>query len=122
MQYGDRIVIGIDAKDGFVAIRGWQERLDESAVAFARRIVGLGAHRIIFTDIERDGMLTGPNVAALREILNAVTIPVIASGGVGSVDDVRGLAALGASNLEGVIIGKALYAGAVSLPEAIAAA
>lgn len=119
--YGDRIVIGIDAKDGFVSVSGWQERLDESAVAFAKRVVDMGAKRIIFTDIARDGMLTGPNLDALREMLEAVPIPVVASGGVSSVDDIRALASLKAPNLEGVIVGKALYAGAVSLPDAIAA-
>lgn len=122
MQYGDKIIIGIDAKDGFVAISGWQERLNESAVMFAKRIVGLGAKRIIFTDISRDGMLGGVNLAAVQEMLNAVPVPVIASGGVGSLDDIRALAALNAPNLEGVIIGKALYAGTVSLAEAISAA
>lgn len=122
MQYGDKIIIGIDAKDGFVAVSGWQERLNESAVMFAKRIVGLGAKRIIFTDISRDGMLGGVNLAAVQEMLNAVPVPVIASGGVGSLDDIRALAALNAPNLEGVIIGKALYAGTVSLAEAISAA
>jgi phosphoribosylformimino-5-aminoimidazole carboxamide ribotide isomerase len=122
MQYGEKVVIGIDAKEGFVAVSGWQERLNESAVQFARRVVEMGAKRIIFTDISRDGMLSGVNTAALAEILNAVTVPVIASGGVGALEDVRTLAQIKASNLEGVIIGKALYAGTVSLTDAIAAA
>lgn len=123
MQYGDKIVIGIDARDGFVAVAGWQERLDESAVAFARRIVGMGAKRIIFTDIARDGMLNGPNLPALQELLQTVSVPIIASGGVGKIDDIRALASLAATqpNLEGVIVGKALYAGTVNLPEAIKA-
>jgi phosphoribosylformimino-5-aminoimidazole carboxamide ribotide isomerase len=123
--HGERVVIGIDAKDGFVAVSGWQESLGESAVAFARRIVGMGARRIIFTDIRRDGMLQGVNTAALEEMLAAVPVPVIASGGVGSVEDFRTLAAVkagGGANLEGVIVGKALYAGRVALPEAITAA
>lgn len=124
MLYGEKVVVGIDSRDGFVAISGWQERLDESAVAFARRMAGFGAKRIIFTDIARDGMLGGVNTTALEEMLTAVPIPVIASGGVGSVEDVRALAQLQTRhpNLEGVIVGKALYAGNVSLPEAIAAA
>jgi phosphoribosylformimino-5-aminoimidazole carboxamide ribotide isomerase len=121
-QFGDKVIIGIDAKDGFVAVSGWQERLDESAVSFARRIVGMGARRIIFTDIARDGMLQGVNTAALQEMLNAVQVPIIASGGVGTLEDIRTLRSLGVSNLEGVIVGKALYAGTVKLPEAIAAA
>lgn len=121
MQYGDKVVIGIDAKDGFVAVSGWQERLNESAVAFARRIVAMGAKRIIFTDISRDGMLTGVNTTALAEMLAAVPVPVIASGGVGTVEDIRALTAMKSPTLEGVIVGKALYAGKVSLPEAIVA-
>jgi len=121
-QFGDKVVIGIDARDGFVAVSGWQERLNESAVAFARRIVGMGAKRIIFTDISRDGMLEGVNLTALAEMLQAVSIPVIASGGVGKLDDIRSLTTLKAANLEGVIVGKALYAPTISLPDAIAAA
>ena len=120
MQFGDKVIVGIDAKDGFVAVSGWQERLNESAVAFARRIVALGARRIIFTDIGRDGMLSGPNIPALQEIVGAVSVPVIASGGVGSIDHIRALKAVQAPNLEGAIVGKALYTGSVSLSEAIA--
>ncbi len=122
MQFGDKIIIGIDAKDGFVAVQGWQERTGEAAVSFAKRMVAMGAKRIIFTDIARDGMLNGPNVTALQEMLAAVSIPVIASGGIGSVEDVRSLAALGSANLEGAIIGKALYAGQITVRDAIASA
>lgn len=118
--HGDRIIVGIDAKDGFVAIRGWQERTNETAVAFAQRIVRLGARRIIFTDIGRDGMLTGPNYSAIGEVLDAVSIPVIASGGVGSLEDIRMLAGFKAPNLEGAIVGKALYAGRLTVEQAIA--
>jgi phosphoribosylformimino-5-aminoimidazole carboxamide ribotide isomerase len=121
LQYGERIVVGIDAKNGRVAVSGWLEQTDESATAFARRMVQLGARRIIFTDVARDGTLAGPNVDALCEILAAVDIPVIASGGIGSLDHVEAVASIAAPNLEGLIVGKALYAGAVRLPEAIAA-
>lgn len=121
MMYGDRVVVGIDAKDGFVAISGWMERTNESAVSFAKRMVGFGAQRIIFTDIGRDGMLTGPNVSALTEMLNAVQIPIISSGGVGNLEHIRSLRALSAGNLEGVIVGKALYAETIRLPEALSA-
>jgi len=122
MQYGDKVIVGVDAKDGLVAISGWQDRLDESGVAFARRMATAGAKRIVFTDIARDGMLDGVNLAAVREILAAVQIPVIASGGVGSLEDIRALKALNAPNLEGVIVGKALYAGKIDLAQAITAA
>jgi phosphoribosylformimino-5-aminoimidazole carboxamide ribotide isomerase len=119
MQFGDKIVIGIDAKEGFVAVQGWQERTDSTAVGFAKRMEALGAKRIIFTDIARDGMLNGPNLAALREVMSALTIPVIASGGIASVEDVRAVSLL---NPEGVIVGKALYAGKITVRDAIAAA
>ena len=122
MQFGDKIIIGIDAKDGFVAVQGWQERTGESAVSFAKRMVSIGAKRIIFTDIARDGMLNGPNLGAVQEMLTTVPVPVIASGGIGSAEDVRALAAVAGPNLEGAIIGKALYAGKITVRDAIAAA
>lgn len=121
LQYGERVVVGIDAKNGLVAVSGWLDHTDESATAFARRMVRLGARRIIFTEVSRDGTLAGPNIEALREMLAAVPIPVIASGGIGSLEHIEAVAAIGAPNLEGLIVGKALYAGAVSLPDAIAA-
>jgi phosphoribosylformimino-5-aminoimidazole carboxamide ribotide isomerase len=116
--FGERVVVGIDARDGRVAVRGWRETLDRDAVELARELVAVGAKRIIFTDIARDGMLGGPNLEAMRRMATAVSVPVIASGGVGSVEDVRRLAALGC--LEGVIVGRALYTGALSLPAALA--
>lgn len=122
MQFGEKIIIGIDAKDGLVAVQGWQDVTNSSAVGFAQKMAALGAKRIIFTDIARDGMLNGPNLSALREILSAVSIPVIASGGIGSAEDVRALATMGSPNLEGAIVGKALYAGKLTVQGAIAAA
>jgi phosphoribosylformimino-5-aminoimidazole carboxamide ribotide isomerase len=119
MMYGDKVVVGIDARDGMVAISGWQEKLNEKAVDFAKRMESLGARRIIFTDISRDGMLNGPNIAALTAILHAVKLPVIASGGVGNLEHVKVLASVKEPNLEGAIVGKALYADAVSLADAI---
>jgi phosphoribosylformimino-5-aminoimidazole carboxamide ribotide isomerase len=116
--FGEQIVVGIDARDGRVAVRGWRETLERDAVELAQELVAAGARRVIFTDIGRDGMLAGPNLEAMRRMATAVPIPVIASGGVGSVDDVRRLADLGC--LEGVIVGRALYTGNVSLPEALA--
>jgi len=120
--YGDRIIVGVDAQDGRVAVSGWLQRLDETAEAFVTRLEKLGARRFIYTDIGRDGMLAGPNLEGLRRILRSVHVPVIASGGVASLEDVRALAGMGEANLEGVIIGKALYAGTVDLAEAIAVA
>lgn len=121
-QLGEQAVLGIDALNGYVAVRGWQARTEERAIDFARRMQAVGAKRIIFTDISRDGMLSGVNVHAVERIINAVELPVIASGGVGSLDDIKRLAPLAGKGLEGVILGKALYTGAVSLPKAITAA
>lgn len=121
-ELGDRVVIGIDALNGYVAVRGWQARTEERAVDFAKRMMALGAGRIIFTDISRDGMLTGVNTYAIERMINAVNIPVIASGGVGSIDDIKRLRPMKDKGLEGVILGKALYLGSVTLPEAISEA
>lgn len=106
--FGERLVIGIDAREGMVAIKGWQEVLDLPAVTLARELAELGAARIIYTDIGRDGMLVGANVAAMRQMVEAVAIPVIASGGVTTERD---LEELGRSGAEAAIVGKALYDG-----------
>lgn len=118
---GDRAIVGIDARDGEVAVSGWLERTALPALEFARRMEEAGARRIIFTDISRDGMLKGVNLEALAAVADCVKLPVIASGGVTSADDIRGIASLGRSNIEGAIIGKALYTGALDLATAIAA-
>lgn len=121
-ELGEKAVLGVDALNGYVAVRGWQARTEERAVDFARRMLSYGARRIIFTDISRDGMLSGVNVPAIERMLTAVDVPVIASGGVGSIEDIKRLVPLEEKGLEGVILGKALYTGAVELPDAIAAA
>jgi len=121
-ELGEKAILGVDALNGYVAVRGWQARTEERAVDFARRMLGYGACRIIFTDISRDGMLSGVNLFAIERMLKAVDVPVIASGGVGSIADIKQLAALESEGLEGIILGKALYTGDVSLSEAITAA
>ena len=113
--YADAVILGIDAREGKVAVSGWQETSQLDATTFARYMEEAGCLRIIFTDIARDGMLSGPNLEAMREMANAVEIPVIASGGVGRASDVTALREL--DILEGVIVGKALYAGNVTLGE-----
>lgn len=122
--YGEKVAVGIDARDGFVAVQGWVEALGEQATDFVVRMARLGARRFIFTDIARDGMLEGVNLASLQQVAAAVPgLPVIASGGVATLADLDGLKALRAAsapNIEGVIVGKALYAKTVSLPEALA--
>ena len=118
-EFGAHIAVGIDARDGFVAVKGWVERTEISAVDFARQIDGLGVKHIIFTDIATDGTLTGPNYAAIRSVCAAVKCFVIASGGVSGLEDVRQLQSMTReySNLTGVIIGKALYDGRIDLKQ-----
>jgi phosphoribosylformimino-5-aminoimidazole carboxamide ribotide isomerase len=115
--WGQRIVVGIDARDGYVATEGWREDSDRPATELVREVVALGACHIIYTDIARDGALGGPNLAALRQMIEAAGVPVIASGGVGTLDDLRQLRDAGAA---GAIVGRALYSGAIDLPDAIA--
>lgn len=117
----ERIVVGIDARDSFVATHGWQETSALDALTIARRMRGLGAVRAVFTDIARDGTLTGVNVAATAALARESGLQIIASGGVATLDDIRALAAHAADGIEGVIIGQALYTGAVELPAALAA-
>ena len=115
-EYGDRIAVGIDAKEGMVAVDGW---LEGSAVHFldlAREMEAVGVKTVIFTDISRDGTLTGPNLAQLRELKENTSVQIIASGGVSGPQDIRAVRELG---LYGVICGKALYQGTLSLPEAL---
>jgi phosphoribosylformimino-5-aminoimidazole carboxamide ribotide isomerase len=116
-KYPGRILIGIDAKDGMVAIRGWEEITSIKARELAKRLELVGIAGIIYTDISRDGMLSGPNLGAVKEMVESVRIPVIASGGVSGIEDIKNLAKI--RNLWGVITGKAIYAGTLNLKEAI---
>jgi phosphoribosylformimino-5-aminoimidazole carboxamide ribotide isomerase len=115
-----RIVVGIDAKNGMVAVQGWAEVTDITAVELARKFEGFGVAAIIYTDISRDGMMQGPNIAATRDLAEAIAIPVIASGGVSSLADIENLLAIEASGVAGAITGKAIYTGAFRLADAIA--
>ncbi|RJP56661.1 MAG: 1-(5-phosphoribosyl)-5-[(5-phosphoribosylamino)methylideneamino]imidazole-4-carboxamide isomerase [Candidatus Auribacter fodinae] len=117
--YGDMFIAGIDAKDGMVAIKGWVETTDISAVELARSMETLGIKEIIFTDIACDGMMAGPNIKSLKEVLQAVKISVIASGGISNKTDLNALAQIGNKRLTGAIIGKALYTGDINLQEVI---
>lgn len=116
----ERVLVGIDARDGKVAVEGWVEESSMRAVDLARAMLDAGVCEIVFTDIRRDGMLTGPNFESLEEMLGT-GIRVIASGGVSSVDDLVRLAAYGPKGLTGAIVGKAIYTGAVRLESAIRA-
>jgi len=117
--FGERVARGLDAHDGLVAAHGWQETSKLRAVDFAQHMERLGARRIIHTDISRDGMLQGVNLAAMEAMAQAVSIPVIASGGVTGIEDIRNLKRLEPLGIEGVIAGKALYTGSLDLQDAI---
>jgi phosphoribosylformimino-5-aminoimidazole carboxamide ribotide isomerase len=116
-----RIVVGIDARDGRVATRGWREESTVEATALSAALADSGIAAIISTDIATDGTLAGPNLDALRAMANATSVPVIASGGIGDLADVLSLLALEPLGVEGVIIGRALYDGRLDLAEAITA-
>lgn len=122
--HGEKVAVGIDARDGYVAVKGWVDVTRTSALDLARSVSAAGVRTLVYTDITTDGMLQGPNVMAQREMCVAVQAKVVASGGVSAPEDVVALAELAREcpNLEGVIVGKALYEGRVDLRAAIAAA
>lgn len=117
-KFPGKIVVGIDARDGKVAVKGWKETTSTDAVELALRCEAGGASRIIYTDISRDGTRQGVNIEETRRVALAVKIPVIASGGVATLDDIRRLKELQSDGVEAVIIGRALYSGAFTLREA----
>jgi phosphoribosylformimino-5-aminoimidazole carboxamide ribotide isomerase len=118
-RYPGRLVLGIDARDGLVASDGWLETSQTPAIELAARFAAEPLAAIVYTDIAKDGMLAGPNLAAMREMASHVDVPVIASGGVTTARDVAALAEVGVA---GCIIGRALYEGTLSLADALAAA
>ena len=115
-KYGDKVFVGIDASGGFVATHGWVQKSQVKATDFAKEIAGLGVKTIIYTDISKDGMLSGPNLEEIAKIQDAAKIGVIASGGISSLDDLRALKDIGVME---AIVGKAIYTGDVSLKDAI---
>ena len=119
MERPQSIAIGIDARNGNVQVSGWTEDSNIGAIDLAKRLQDLGAHLVIYTDITRDGILTGPNVAATKQMLDNTKLSVIASGGMSSLADVQHLSELNNARLDGVIIGKALYEGLIQLEEAL---
>ena len=122
-QYGgEKIAVGIDARNGLVQVKGWVETTGTLATDLARRVSDLGVGTVIYTDTATDGMLVGPNLEAMDRICEAASCAIVASGGVSSVDNVRALAALRRPNLVGAIVGKALYEGRVTVAELQAAA
>ena len=118
-QYGERIVVGIDAKNGFVACEGWLDTSDVNYIDLAKKMESVGVQTIVYTDISKDGTLSGPNTEQLSAINQVVSCDIIASGGISSLDDIKKLREL---ELYGTICGKSLYSGAFTVTEAIRAA
>jgi phosphoribosylformimino-5-aminoimidazole carboxamide ribotide isomerase len=118
-EFGEKIVIGIDAREGFIYTNGWSRRTDRRAVDLARQVQGAGAKTINYTDISKDGMMEGPNIASLKELLASTELDVVRAGGVSSIEDLSRLKALEKDGLKGVIIGKALYENKIDLKEAV---
>ena len=114
--YGDKIAVGVDAKDGMVAIAGWEEVSDVSAVELCLKMKGCGVKTVIYTDISKDGMMCGPNLVSTKELIDKTGLEVIASGGVSSMEDLENVEKIGSA---GVIIGKALYNGALELGDVL---
>ena len=115
-RFAESVVVGIDARDGRVAASGWKRTTEVDAIELIERMKGLGVRRIIYTDISRDGMLSGPNLESVRQVVSKTKVPVIASGGVSTIEHLKSLRELG---VEGAIVGRALYTGDVNLREAI---
>lgn len=117
-RFPDKIIIGIDARDGLVAVKGWVEVSEQKATDLAQKLKGYGIAGFIFTDISRDGMLQGPNLESIKEFAESAQLPVIASGGVSRLEDIKNLAKLESYGVEGVIVGKALYDKTLTFKEA----
>ena len=120
--YPGRVAIGLDARGGRIRVAGWTEAEDVDAVTAAARAAGMGAAAVVYTDVERDGTERGPDLAGTQAVARAAGLPVVASGGIGSLEHVRAVAELAGDGVAGVIIGRALYTGAVRLADALAVA
>ena len=120
-RFAGRLIVGVDAKGDKLAVRGWTDVIDQDATDFVDRLKGYALHAVIYTDIARDGMLDGPNLEGLSRMVGVCPVPLIASGGITSLEDIRRVGALG-SKIIGVIVGKALYEGLIDLRAAMAAA
>ncbi len=115
-NFSESIIISIDAREGYIATRGWRQQTELKAIELAKSMVQLGVKRFIYTDITRDGTLTEPNFSAIFELVNAIRLPVVAAGGISSLNHLKMLKQLG---VEGAIVGKALYTGDISLKRAL---
>jgi phosphoribosylformimino-5-aminoimidazole carboxamide ribotide isomerase len=117
-----RVIVAVDARGARVAIKGWTEVIDVTVTELGSRAYQAGAAALLYTDISRDGTETGPNVEGTAALARAVRLPILASGGVGSIDHIAALAAVADAGIEGVVVGRALYTGAINLPDAMRAA
>lgn len=115
---GDKLVISVDAERGMVTTHGWQQRSSVSAIKFTKHLQEWGVRHILYTDIDRDGMMMGPNLPATKELAESVDVDIIASGGISSLDDLSALKGLGLPNVSSVIVGRALYEGTFTIAEA----
>lgn len=118
-RYPGRIIIGIDSKDGYVAVEGWTEPTGVAAIDMANRFEGMGVKSIVLTDIKRDGMKSGPNLDAIRRFAKNTNLPVIVAGGISSIKDIEDLMPLEEYGVSGVIIGRAIYDGSIKIAQAI---
>ncbi|MFA6141671.1 MAG: 1-(5-phosphoribosyl)-5-[(5-phosphoribosylamino)methylideneamino]imidazole-4-carboxamide isomerase [Candidatus Omnitrophota bacterium] len=118
-EFKEKIVVGIDAREGMIYTKGWILKTNRRAIDFAQEVEKCGIRTINYTDISKDGMLKGPNIDSLKELLDATGLDVVAAGGVSSIDDLKELKTLERDGLKGVIIGKALYEGRIDLSEAV---
>lgn len=116
-RFGSRIIVSIDARDGYVATHGWQERTAVTAIELVQRMASLGVERFIYTDIARDGTLTEPNFDAVAELVAKTSLPIVAAGGIASLEHLKRLSRIG---VEGAIVGRALYTGDIDLKQALA--
>ncbi len=121
-KFGEKIIVSIDAKDGQVLTQGWNRQASKTVLAFAAELKAIGFKQLIYTDISKDGTLSGPNIAGVKELLKETQLNLIASGGVAQLKDLTRLSKLKKQGLSGVIIGKALYEGKFTLVEALKAA
>ncbi|SVC10114.1 uncharacterized protein METZ01_LOCUS262968 [marine metagenome] len=116
-KFKNKIAVALDVKDGFIALSGWTKRTNISAIDFIKKIQNFGVSRIIYTDINRDGTKQGPNIKDTVELSSKATIPLVISGGVSSLEDIKKIKSLSNSNIEGVIVGKSIYDGDIKISD-----
>ena len=121
-KFPKRVAVGLDAREGKLAIHGWKKTTDKDVIEYAKCFENSGVAAIIYTDIHRDGMLSGPNIEATRKLAQSVSIPIIASGGMSRLDDIKQIKKYESDGIQGIIIGRALYEKTIDLKEAIEAA